>query len=386
MDKFTREDLDRLANARYDHCVSITMPAHRAGRDTRPASPEDLIRWKNLVKEAERKLEARGASADAIMKPAHRLLDDGEFWRHQGDGLAVFAAPDHFETYRVPRTLEKLVVVASRFHITPLLPLLGGGRFYILAFGQNHVRLIEAGRDEAKEVSVDAMPTSLSEALRFDDPEKQLQFHTATAPATGSGTRAAAYHGHGVGIDDTKDNILRFSQQVDAALVPFLRENGNPPLVIAAVESTASIYRQANHYPNLIEQPLAGNYEHDSAAELREKARPLVEPALGAARERDRERYSSLKGNHRTLTDLDQTLRAAVDGRVDVLFLAEGKHTWGTFDESKRRSSIHAEPKNGDHDLLDLAATYTFLNGGTVHTLRGDEMPEETPMAALLRY
>jgi len=63
-----------------------------------------------------------------------------------------------------------------------------------------------------KEVELENTPQSLSEAFKYDDPEKQLQFHTR-APAAG-GERAAMFHGHGVGKDDAKDNILRFFHQV----------------------------------------------------------------------------------------------------------------------------------------------------------------------------
>jgi len=43
--------------------------------------------------------------------------------------------------------------------------------------------------------------------LKYDAPEKQLQFHTRTPPAMGR--RSAMFHGHGGGIDESKEDLRR---------------------------------------------------------------------------------------------------------------------------------------------------------------------------------
>jgi hypothetical protein len=73
---------------------------------------------------------------------------------------------------------------------------------------------------------------------------------------------------------------------------------------------------------------------------------------------------------------------AAFDGRIDTLFVAIGVEQWGMFDSNSRTVEVHQEAMNGDEDLLDVAATYTLLRSGTVHTVAPEQMPEHIPAAA----
>jgi hypothetical protein len=71
---------------------------------------------------------------------------------------------------------------------------------------------------------------------------------------------------------------------------------------------------------------------------------------------------------------------------MDVLFVAVGVQRWGFYDLETRTVHLHKEPEPGDEDLLDFAAVYTILNGGTVFALRPEEMPDQALLLALFRY
>lgn len=387
MDIFSRESLVELADIRSDHTVSIFLPTHRVGPDSRPFASEDVIRWKNLLREAADGLQTSGVPGreiDALLASARALTDDSVFWQYQADGLAAIAAPGLFRTFRVPVRFDELVVVAPRLHLKPLLPLLvGDSRFCVLALSQNEVRLIEATRERAGEVDLATAPSSLREALRFDDPERQLQYHT-TAPHLG-GRPAAVFHGHGVGTDDQKDKVLRFCQQVDHGLGPILRA-GATPLVLAAVESVAAIYRQVNTYQHLLDAIVPGNPEGLSAKDLHTRAWPLVEPVMRAGRDAAVARYHAAAGTGKATASLVEALRAVADGRVSVVFVPVGVQRWGTFTETTRKAVLHDSLQAGDEDLLNVLAVRTLLDGGTVYVVAQDEMPAGGDVAALLRY
>lgn len=188
------------------------MPTHRAGAETQ----QDPIRLKNLLGRAEECLLAGGLrtpEARELLKPAQKILWNGLLWQHQSDGLAMFLSPEEFSYYRLPFDFEELVVITDCFHIKSLLPLLSGdGRFYVLALSQNQVRLLQGTRYSISEVDAGSIPVSFAEALRYDDPERRLQFHTSTRTPGGKGERAAIFHGHGVGTDNAEVNILRYFQ------------------------------------------------------------------------------------------------------------------------------------------------------------------------------
>jgi len=47
---------------------------------------------------------------------------------------------------------------------------------------------------------------------------------------------------------------------------------------------------------------------------------------------------------------------------------------------------LHDQAAPGDEDLLDLAAARTFLNNGIMYTVRPEDVPDGTPLAAVFRY
>lgn len=383
MDLLEKEELKTLIQRPEGPCVSIYMPTHRMFPETK----QDPIRFKNLIREAEERLKTAGLrSPDAkkLLKPAKRLIKDGLFWQYQAEGLATFISSDLFYHHRLPLKFDELLVVTDRFHIKPLLPLFSyEGRFYILALSQNEVRFFQCTRHSVEEVELENVPRSLSEALPYDDPEKQLQFHTR-APAAG-GERAAMFHGHGVGKDDAKDKLLRFFHQIDDGLRPVLRQE-QAPLVLAGVDYLHPIYMEANSYRHLVDQGVYGNPEGLKEEELHERAWGILEPHFLKAQEEAIAQYKQFAGTERASNSLKQIVPAACEGRIDILFIVVGVQRWGFYDLETRTVHLHPEPEPGDEDLLDFAVVHTYLNGGMVYAVKPEEMPDRALLLALFRY
>lgn len=383
MDQFSLNDLRMLMDHHEAPCVSIFMPMRKAGRDVR----ENPIRLKNLLTEAEEELIASGLRstvARELLAPARERQDDPEFWQSRDDGLAMFASPDTFRYYRLPVSFEELTVVSDRFHIKPLIPLLTeDGRFYILALSQNDVRLLQATQHSVSEIVLKDVPRSMEEALWMDNPEKQLQFRSGDPGFPGR--NPAQYHGQGGLEDSIKTNYLRFFQRVDRALQEQLG-NDRLPMVIASVEYLLPIYREASSYPNLLDEAIAGSPDRVRDEDLRDRAWTLLEPRFIEARNQAKARYRELAGTGHTSNVLRDIVPAAQQGRVDTLFVATGIQRWGRFDRDAATVTEHEEEQPGDDDLLNLAAVYTLLNGGKVYAVPAEEIPDNAPLAAILRY
>jgi hypothetical protein len=308
------------------------------------------------------------------------------FWRHQSDGLAIFLSSGFSRYYRLPLGFEELLVVAEHFHIKPLLPLLSGdGQFYVLAISQNEIRLLQSTRYSVGEVDLEGVPTSLAVALRFDDPEKRLQFHTATRTPGGKGERPAMFHGHGVSVNDAKTDLLRYFHKVDAGLSELLGDE-QIPLVLAGVDYLLPIYHEANTYPHLVEEGIAGNPEEISAKELHQQAWNIMQPRFLLEQKEEAARYRQLADTEKASNELESIVPAAYYARVDTLFVALGVERWGTFDPDSNTIRLHERVERGADDLLDFAAVQTLLNGGTVYALDQDQVPGGAPLAAVFRY
>ncbi len=225
------------------------------------------------------------------------------------------------------------------------------------------------------------MPESLADALKHDDAERQLQFHTGTSE--GRGGRAAVFHGHEA--TDSKDAILRYFRQIDQGVREVLK-GSRSLLVLAGVDYLLPIYREATAYPHLVEEGITGNPEGLSEEELHREAWAAVRPHFLKARREAVARYEQLAGTGQTSNNLREVVPAAYYGRVDVLFTAAGTRRWGAFEPASGEVELHEEAQFGDGDLLDFAAVQTLLNKGTVYVSGPEDVSGDSVVASVLRY
>lgn len=383
MDTFTHADIKSLNNLNNQWSASIFLPTHRTGTEMQ----QDPIRLKNLLREAENQLLAAGLrqpDVSSMLEPARALLADRDFWQHQSDGLAVFASTGQFACYRVPLRLEELVIVARRFQLKPLFPLLtGDGHFYILALSQNEVRLLEATRHAVDELEVEQLPENFREAVGLEDQEKQLQFHTRSGER--GGQRAAMFHGHGPGDEVTKELLTKFFRQIDEAVCGLLKDDP-APLVLAGVDYYFPIYREISRYRQLAGEGVAGNPETLRPEELHAKAWPLVEPMFQQTRGTALARFRQLAGTGRTSTHVEEILPASHQGRVEVALVATDRQQWGTFDPQTQEVALQETSDAHNEDLTDRAAIEAYLKGAVVYARPSGDLPEGASLAAIYRF
>jgi hypothetical protein len=382
MNALSKDELKTLMDEHQGLCISIFMPTFRTGAE----SQQNQIRFRNLLRSAEEKLLAggmRSQEAKELLEPAQALPGNVLFWRRQSDGLALFLSKELFRCFCLPETFEELIVVADRFHIKPLLPLLNGdGRFYILALSQKKVKLLEGTGQNVREIELDSLPKSLTEALQYDEIEKQVRFR---AGAVSGGTGMAMVSGHGGVADDTKDNLLKYFRMIDKGLHDLLRDE-RAPLVLTGVEYLFPIYREANTYPHLIEEGIPGNPKGISPESLYRMAVKIVRPFFQKAENDAIAQYRQSSGTGLTSADIREIVTAAAHGRVGLLFVAAGRQHRGIFDRESGTVELHREKEAAGEDLLEIAAIQTFLNGGSVFILSPEKMADMGDMVAVFRY
>lgn len=389
MNVLFRSELKTLMDRAGDGpCVSIYMPTHRGGPETR----QDPIRFRNLLGDAEDQLKGvgvRDGDAKAILEPAQQFLRQGP-WREMSDGLAAFSRDGFFRAYRLAGAFAEFLAVGPHWHIKPLVPLFSSDQqFYLLSLSLDHVRLYQCSRHTVVEVDLPAqMPRSLAEALRFDVDEDHLQWHTQTAYHSGK-LRPGVFHGHGIGNDDStkKRKVNEFVHRVDRGVESVLADE-RAPLILAGVEYLCATYRDATSYANLFDEWIAGNPDLLRPEHLQEKGWALLAPRLQAAQDRSADLCRQALAHDRGGNRIEDVVPAAWNGRVDTLFVPLDRQRWGRFDPAGGDQPVvlHEERRNGDVDLLDLAAAHTLLNDGQVYAVPHEQMPDRQPILATYRY
>ncbi len=379
MDALSPEALKDLVQKQTGPCLSLFMPAVRIGAEIQ----QNPIRFRNLLKKAEDALAVHGLrppDVKAFLEPVQSATGGARFWTNWSDGLALFRSRDLFRLYVLPLIFTELVTVGERFHVKPLLPLLGSEqRFFLLALSQKEVRFFEGSRVGIRERALENAPRSLEAALKYDEPEKQIRFRSRGGAETAPGSP------HGVGTDNAKDDILKFFRLIDRGLRDLLREE-KAPLVLAGVDYLFPIYRDANTYPFLMNEGVAGNPEGAAAEDLHRQALSILQPYYEKAEHDAIAQYRQSSGTGLAATDIREICPAAAHGRVGILLVAAGRQRWGVFNPETDAVDLHAEMEPGDEDLLDLAAIQTFFNGGAVHILPPGKIPGEEDLAAVYRY
>lgn len=381
------DELKALVEDPQSPYISIYMPMQKAGPDTR----QNPIRFKNLMREAQERLDAMGVGqneAAEFLQQAHQL-DTSQFWEQQDQGLTIFISPTLFRYYQLPMAFQELVVVSTQFHLKPLLHLINNdGRFYLLALSQKDVKFFRGTRSSINEVTVENMPKSLDEALQKDETAQEGQFRIATSKGgtSNSFTQPGSFHGQGSpDRDKHQEDILQFFNLVDGALQQKLR-NQKAPLVLAGVEYLHPIYQTANTYPHLVKEGITGNPENLKPEELNEQAWQIVEPLLQQAQKQVQEHYQELTGTGKTSHDVKEVISAAYFQRVDALFVPVGQQLWGKFEPDTMSVDLHLEPEPDDEDMLDFAAIHTLLSGGTVYAVEPEQVPDAASAAAIFRF
>jgi hypothetical protein len=385
-DRFSREEMEVLANYSDGLCVSLYLPTIRAGRETE----QNHIHLKNLLPQAEQQLiEAGMRPKDArdMLASGMDLTSDYEFWQSQSEGLALFFAEDAFYRYRLPLRFETIAMVGSHFYLKPLMPVFSGdGVFYVLALAQGENRLFRATRYNVAELEADDIPKSLSDALWYYEEQQAVQHHVANAPGLQGSQRAGQFHGQGEGDPrQDKSYILEYFRQIDKGLTDMIAEE-QAPLVLAGVEYLLPIYREANTYNNLLEEGLTGSPKMLSADELHQRSWEIVKDTFDAPRSQAFERFNNMIGTGLTSTEIDDIIPAAYYGRVDSIFVAEDLHRWGQFDPDTGELAFFEQAAADNEDLLDRAAVQTFLNSGAVYVVDPSQIPGSGEIAAIYRY
>jgi hypothetical protein len=343
----------------------------------------NLIRWKNLVNRSEELLTPlmpRAVAARELLAPALDLVNHVDFWRDRKQGLAAFLMPGAFRTYGFSASLPETTVVGRHLQLKSILPLMHDSeQFFVMTLSENGVRLLKGSARGLDELRLRNVPDNLAELQAFSDKQEPLEFH---GRRTSGGGWGEIFSGQGVGIDDVKDDILRFFQMVDHAAHEHLRIE-HAPLVLAGVEFLWPLYRKANSYPHLLEQGIPGNPTRLSGKELHDRAWQLVQPVFAGPRRKAAERYAQFAGTGRTTNELTEAVLAAFQGKLEALFVAGNSERWGAFDPESAELAMHEQQQPGDEDLLNVAAVYVLQHGGAVHVVDVQEVPGGKEVAGL---
>ena len=395
--------LNELAAVEQDPCVSILLPTHTSGRETR----QDPIRLENLLDQVQEQLKSRGMrrpDSEMLLKPARDVINDSNFWQFQGEALAVYLAEGMTRLLRLPEAVDESVMVGPRFNIKPLLgSMVSSEPFYVLALTKEQARLYRGTRSEFEEIVTAGFPLVAADAVGIREPVPELQHHGGKPPRGGRGDRGfrgdsgqANYHGHGEGEQKIEADLMHYLKDVAAQVGDYLYGD-EAPLVLAADVAIFGWYCREHLRGRLVESDHVESPDTLKPHELRERAWKIVSPLLEADLSSWLDRFGTAAASGRAAQGFEEVATAAAQGKIDTLFfdprasqlgwLADG----GTTAHLVNSSEAADGQQTPAEDLVNRAIIDTLRTGGRAIPLaaaRGREGRDVDPQPpkAILRY
>lgn len=366
----SRAEIERLLEVRddADACISIyvaTTPVTQEAEASR-------IEFKNLVADAVGQVEAAGAGhrvVTELREALDELVEDEGFWAEQARSLAVFAAPGRLRTFRLPNRLGSAVEVGDRFYVKPLLRAVAFPQTaFVLALAAGGARLVEVTHDgPAFTVPVPEMPSDVASA----------------AGKASIGDRSQI--GRMQGAEGQKVRLRQYAHKVDQALRHVLT-GLELPLILAATEPIAAIYRSLCTYPHLVETTLPGNPEEASDEQLAAAARTVLDDLYARQLDELRASFELEASRERGSGDVATVARAATFGAVATAIVDIDAKLPGTVDEATGVVTRDDADDARSYGVVDEIARRVLQHGGRVLAVRAEEVPGGGAVAALLRY
>lgn len=364
----TSHELTELMTHRNDASVTIYLPSSPVPRDVEAVQ----LRLKNAASDADAQL-AKGGVSTADRGEIARMFDalqtDRSFWQEQARSLTIFASPAGLRAFRLANTLQKHVAVGDRFDVGPLLRAVSfpnGG--YVLTVTENANHLYEIFPDGAPtEIPLEDLPDDVERFLSYDVGTGRMDRHRA-AGATGQ-----------------RIEQQRFCSLVQDAALKAITDPSKP-LILSASRTLEPAYRAINTYSGLLETGIDVHPESLTIQEIDVRAREILDTYYAADLAAWRDRFESLRSEGRATSQLSEVARGATSGAIEhLLFDIESTALEGTIDEAGVVETA-AEPGPHTYGILDEIAVRTYQSGGTVQAVRASDLPDDSPVAATLRF
>lgn len=308
-----------------------------------PGRMKDQIRETLLVAGEFLKGTLKPPEIDRFLEPIRKLGHDKKLLKEMNGNVGLFRTATSFRMLNIPVPVEQICVVATTFHVKPLLRWMQVDHdFLLLGLDRRSAFLYQGSQQSFR--FVDSIAVSENDRLRLEQVT--------------------------IWVNEWLMDLARDAK-------PRLFLAGDGPL---AVELPGEL-----SYERIHTRPLGGPFRQDSAAGLCHEVRQiLIQEARHTLESALIEFYHAedLKLGKRNIF---QIAKAAIQGRVRKLIVADGIQIFGKMDPKTGGLAIHpADLDHEDDDLLDDLAQTVLAKGGEVIVAKRDEIPKGHPILAII--
>lgn len=303
---------------------------------------------------------------ERLLQPLKRALSMVGLRRGKG-GIGIYHSENFTGIVKLPTVMSDLAVAAESFHIKPVLRCVQSSpNHYLIAFKKRHADLF----------LTTAEGTRLIERMVFKLPqERQYASDRGNMVWFADATRIRRHK-------DLKDSMEQLNRQLESH---WLGER--TPLVLAGPHHHQEAFRAVCSHTNLLDRGISRYIDDLDVETLTDLSSTIMESYFEELDNRSVVAFHKAAASGLTTTNLEEIAKAAAQGQIQRLLIAEDRQVWGHLDRETGRIQVLAEPGHSPaDDLLDDLAELTLNRGGIVTVLPSIRMPKNHLIAAVLRW
>ncbi|MEO7316020.1 MAG: hypothetical protein ABIW47_12595 [Ginsengibacter sp.] len=355
------EILNKFKDVTSKCCVTIILTTHR----TKPDNEKDSILLKNLVKDAEKRLQADCGEdkemANTIMDKLNKLAASIDH-RYNLEGLVLFVNENIAEFVRLPLQVENRVVVDRTFHTRDLVRAINGQTsYYVLLLSRQSARMIEALSDIAVKEVEDGFPIE--------------NMTTTVAPGAASiANKVTSLSTEFFNVVDKKMNEILKAKPL--------------PVIICTDESNYSEFLKVADRKNIILGNVKGNKMLEKAHHVVDSVWPVVKELQNVENKKRLLELDSAVDNSKFVTDFNDIWTALNEGRGRTLFVKQGYFQPARIVDNQIQlvAPNLADEVDVVDDIIDEMLDKNLKNGGDAVFMQEDELDKFQGLVLVTRY
>lgn len=297
-----------------------------------------------------------------FLSPLTQLLSDSKILKRFKSNIGLFRTRDSFRMLSMPIDVDHLCVVATSFHVKPLLRWIQADKeFLLLGLEKGSASLYSGTQSSMKHIDTILFPEVLqrenSENSYSDLKLKRLQ---------------------NVKFDETIEWLNEWPYEVTG--------KNKAPLFIAGNPSLTSRLLTKLRYSRVRKKPIMNFFDRNRPIDAIAEARLLLQRETKDMLEKSLVEFYWAEDMKLGKKNIFQIAKAAVQGKIRKLIVADGIQIFGKLD--KHTGGVSINPAHLDHeddDLLDDLSQTVLASGGEVIVVPKDQIPKGRPILAILR-
>ncbi|MCB0390893.1 MAG: hypothetical protein KDD58_06375 [Bdellovibrionales bacterium] len=281
-----------------------------------------------------------------FLAPLNQLFSKPKILKSFKSNIGVFRTRDSFRMISIPIDVEHLCVIATSFHVKPLLRWIQVDKEFLLLGLEND-----------------------SASLYVGTQSSVRQIDTILFPAK-------------IRKENVNTEIIEW---LNEWLYQSVRKNKVPLFIAGEPHLTNPIIKKLR-YPRIKKKPIQNIFDRENLKEALTAARFLLQAETKQLLEKSLVEYYWAEDMKLGKKNIFQIARAAVKGKIRKLIVADGIQIFGKLDKFSGGVSIN--PVHIDHeddDLLDDLAQTVLASGGEVIVVPRDQIPKGRPILAILK-